>query len=140
MTFKTAQPSSVYIYVTLNYPYLRASSQDNRLCSDCHTQATHKGENCLACHTAHNTGNIAGIKGTVRTTDRSERTVGFLRLTGMNSFADGDSIYDGVCEVCHTQTKYYRRDGAGFTNHSGGQNYDRTDCIACHSHFTGFAR
>ena len=27
-------------------------------------------------------------------------------------YADGDTIYDGICEVCHTTTKYYRNDGS----------------------------
>jgi len=42
-----------------------------------------------------------------------------------NSFADGDSTYDGVCEVCHTQTTHFRNDGSGsdqwHTNVGGGQ-------------------
>ncbi len=140
ITFKAAQPSGVYIYVGLDYQYLRASSQDNRLCSDCHAEATHKGNNCLSCHQAHNTDNIAGIRGTLRTTDRSECRVNFQSYTGVHSFADGDKTYDGICEVCHTLTKYYRRDGTGFVNHSGGMNYDGKRCTACHSHSTGFAK
>ena len=66
--------------------------------------------------------------------------VTFLRYTGLNSFADGNATRNGICEVCHIKTKYYRRDGSGFANHSGGVNYDRADCTACHSHSTGFAR
>lgn len=140
ITFKTAQPSGAYVYVCLDYQYLRASSQDNRLCSDCHAEVTHKNNNCLSCHQVHNTDNLAGIRGLLRTTDHTGREVRFLRYTGANSFADGDKTYDGICEVCHTQTKYYRRDGTGFVNHSGGVNYDGKRCIACHSHSTGFAR
>jgi len=140
IAFLSPQSASDYVYVTLDYPYLRASSEDNRLCSDCHAEATHKGNNCMACHQSHNTGNLAGIAGRVRTTDRTERDVMFLGYTKANSFADGDSTYDGICEVCHTATKYYRRDGGGFANHSGGVNYNGKDCTSCHSHSTGFAR
>ncbi len=141
ITFNTAQDTADYIYVSIDYPYLRASCQDNRLCMDCHSQATHMGANCLSCHTAHDTGNIADIREKVRTPDHLDMNVVFIRYTGINSFADGDTTYNGICEVCHTTTKYYRRDGSQpFSNHSGGVNYDRTNCTYCHSHSTGFAK
>lgn len=140
VVFKTAQPSTAYIYATLDYPYLRASSQDNRLCVDCHTQVTHKGANCLTCHTAHNTGNKAGIREKVRTTDMSDRAVVFSRMSGAASFTDGDAVYNGVCEVCHTQTLYYKRDGSGAALHADGKNYNGKDCTACHTHASGFAK
>lgn len=138
--FKSQQPSGSYVYATLYYPYLRAPMQDNALCADCHSEATHRDINCLNCHQAHNTGNIEGIRERVRTTNFSTVDVKFISYTGANSFADGDQAHDGICEVCHTKTKYYRRDGSGFVNHSGGVNYDGKDCTACHSHSTGFGR
>jgi hypothetical protein len=140
VTFLTAQSPSSYVYVSLDYPYLRASNADNNLCSDCHTQATHRGDNCQTCHTAHNTMNIKGIRSTLRAPNRTSVTVKFLGSTGINSFADGDGTNDGICEVCHTATKYYRRDGSGFANHSGGANQSGKNCTSCHSHNTGFAR
>src|SRR4030042_62356 len=49
--------------------------------------------------------------------------VKFFDQTGTNSFADGDETYDGVCEVCHTQTTHFRSDGGGsdpnHANHTG---------------------
>ena len=138
--FRTAQASGTYIYVTLDFPFLRASQEGNRLCGDCHTQATHKGSNCLACHQAHNTTNIEGVRGKVRTPAPSEKSVIFARHTGANSFADGDATRDGICEVCHTKTKYYRNNTTAFANHSGGFNYSGKDCTSCHSHARGFAR
>jgi Tol biopolymer transport system component len=126
--------------VAIDYPYLRVSNTGNTMCLDCHTQTTHKGSNCLTCHTAHNTPNRDDIRQSVRTTDLSEQPVVFNCLTGAGSFADGDATRNGICEVCHTQTKYYRRDGTGFVNHSGGVNYDRTNCTVCHTHGSGFAR
>jgi len=140
ITFKSQQASTACIYVTLDYQYLRASSQDNRICTDCHTQATHMGNNCQTCHVAHNTGNTKGIRQSIRTPDLTPVKVTFSRYTGANSFADGGGTHDGICEVCHTQTKYYRRDGTGFANHSGGVNQSGRDCTICHSHSTGFAK
>jgi len=134
VTFNHAQGQLDKIYVTLDYPYLRASSENNRLCSDCHTQATHMNVNCLSCHTAHNTDNIEGVRGTVRATDRAELPVVFLGYSGAKTFADGDTTHDGICEVCHTQTLYHRRDGSGASHHDG------EDCTSCHSHASGFAR
>ncbi len=138
--FKTQQSSFSYIYVTLYYPYLRAPMQDNSLCSDCHTEATHEGANCYNCHAAHNTSNIEGIRQNVRTLDYTTMPVKFLRYTGSNSFANGTGVHTGICVVCHTTTKYYRRDGTGFVNHSGGYNYNGKDCTICHTHASGFAK
>jgi len=44
----------------------------------------------------------------------------------------GDATPDGVCQVCHTQTKYWRHDGS-LASHNNGQ-----DCTICHEHQSGF--
>ncbi len=65
-------------------------------------------------------------------------TVRLLDKTGTNSFAtkDGtgatDTVRDGICQVCHTQTAYWKFDGTGAT-HYGGAN-----CMGCHPHSEGF--
>jgi predicted CXXCH cytochrome family protein len=68
-------------------------------------------------------------------------TVKFFDQTGTNSFADGDETYDGVCEVCHTQTTHFRSDGGGsdpnHENHTGVA-VAGTSCISCHPHTEGF--
>jgi len=140
VTFRSAQDPAAYIYVTLYYPYLRAGTIGNRLCSDCHPEETHQGRNCMVCHLAHNGANLSYIRDDVRLANTSTAGVRFANRTGANSFADGDGTYNGVCEVCHTATKYYRSDGGGFANHSGGFNYDGTDCTTCHSHASGFPK
>jgi len=62
------------------------------------------------------------------------RPVRFFRAEGPNSFADGDTTYDGICEVCHTQTSHHRNDGsAPEQSHNDG-----TRCTACHTHANGF--
>lgn len=42
---------------------------------------------------------------------------------------DGNGVYDGVCEVCHTLTIDHRNNSSGGHAHYTGQN-----CIACHPH------
>ncbi len=62
------------------------------------------------------------------------REVRLFRESGANSFADGDTTYDGVCEVCHTMTQYWRADGSEpISGHNAG-----TNCVSCHPHASGF--
>ncbi|MEW6601746.1 MAG: CxxxxCH/CxxCH domain-containing protein, partial [Nitrospirota bacterium] len=73
------------------------------------------------------------VESTVSTPNSGDRTVRFFRNTGTNSFADGDSAYDGICEVCHTQTVYHRNNASGNHTHNAG-----TKCTVCHQHKDGF--
>jgi predicted CXXCH cytochrome family protein len=54
----------------------------------------------------------------------------------LHSFADndedGNGIFDGVCETCHTQTSHHRNDTADATHYTGAT------CSSCHTHDTGF--
>ena len=63
----------------------------------------------------------------------NDRPVKFFDNDVDHSYADGDEVYDGVCEVCHTQTKYNRNDG------SGAEHYTGDSCNNCHSHLDGLA-
>lgn len=58
--------------------------------------------------------------------------VKFFDRKGANSFSDGDTIYNGVCEVCHTQTVYHKKDG------TGNYHYPAARCYVCHDHINGF--
>jgi hypothetical protein len=59
----------------------------------------------------------------------------FTARTGPGSFAEGFPPYDGICEVCHTQTAHHQVDGTA----PGGQSHnDGTDCTSCHTHEEGF--
>ena len=55
----------------------------------------------------------------------------------MNSFADGDEdrngSFNGVCEVCHTKTKFHRNNPSGSHDHYNGQT-----CTNCHLHVNQF--
>ncbi len=66
--------------------------------------------------------------------------VKFFDQTGKNSFADGDTTYDGVCEVCHTQTSHFRNDGGSLDqNHANVGGAGGTNCSSCHSHMNGLS-
>ncbi|MEW6521389.1 MAG: hypothetical protein AB1461_18470 [Thermodesulfobacteriota bacterium] len=65
---------------------------------------------------------------------------------GPNSFADGDGTYNGICEVCHDQTRHFRNNGAAPDQlHSTDPNGNPAkigsgnDCTMCHKHENGFA-
>lgn len=65
-----------------------------------------------------------------------------FRREGTNSYADGDTVYDGICEVCHTMTNHFRNDGSAPDQLHGNlteQPVAGTNCIRCHRHENGFA-
>ena len=94
---------------------------DTTTCIDCHEHEGATGTN-LALIPLTLASRYTGIKPVVLTS-----------RTGANSFADGDAVFDGVCEVCHTQTDEHRADG------SAGQHNAGLDCTSCHPHGAGFS-
>ncbi|MHC5022804.1 MAG: cytochrome c3 family protein [Planctomycetota bacterium] len=54
----------------------------------------------------------------------------------LHSFADndedGDGIFDGICESCHTQTSHHRNNAPDAAHYTGAT------CSSCHTHDTGF--
>ena len=61
-----------------------------------------------------------------------EEFVEFRSDTGAGSFADGPQHNENICEMCHTQTNYHRRDGTAATH------FDGEKCTDCHLHSYGF--
>ena len=105
---------------------------------------------CKRCHLTHGRRqevepgvfNLFSIRGTITTPNSGEKDVIFTEMTGPNSYADGDDVYDGICEVCHTQTRHFKNGGAAPDqkhNNLGGGGKDGTHCISCHTHENGFA-
>lgn len=74
--------------------------------------------------------NLSGI--TITPPKSGNHTVKFYRASGQNSFADADAYYNGICEVCHTQTAYHTDIGSGASHNNG------TKCTSCHLHSNGF--
>ncbi len=117
---------------------------------------THQGQTCMICHDAHSSlPNAAGgtnikligrdVDGTglakISTPNSGIRDVVFeSRGTdatppglALHSFADGDSVYDGACEVCHTATNFHRNNAAADHTHNVGKK-----CTNCHTHADRF--
>jgi hypothetical protein len=96
--------------------------------------ATHQDLLCTDCHDSHGmTSNLHLVREIILTPSSGPRDVIFIRYVGDNSYADGDTVYDGVCEVCHTTTAYHRNDASGDHTHETA-----TKCTNCHTHDAGF--
>ena len=134
----------------------------NGSCATCHTrkEANTTGEyhknavaDCNLCHAHHGrgapnyttTGNIKLIQRKITTPNSGNLRVIFTSATGAGSYATesdsvgSDGIYEGVCEVCHTTTNYFKNQSWVDPSICGlHQNeYAGTDCMQCHPHEEG---
>lgn len=79
------------------------------------------------------------IRTTITTPNNGTKGVKFFDPEGMNSFADGDTTFDGICEVCHSKTTHFRNDGtAPDQSHTSMGNVVGKKCTTCHQHVNGF--
>lgn len=121
---------------------LLVQANNDALCTGCHLLGSHQGMGCTDCHQMHNTekNNIYLVRSNIVTPLSGTKEVLFTQRTGLNSFADGDATYDGICEVCHTTTAYFRNDGsAPDQNHSAsGGPMNGMSCTDCHPHNSNF--
>ena len=110
-------------------------------CAECHTQQhTHEDpavgtvRECTSCHTPHGSTNIFLFNEQILTPSGTTRTVVFNNILGLadGSFASVSHPGTGVCETCHTRTKFYRSDGTG-------QAHFPYPCFTCHPHAAGFS-
>ena len=115
--------------------YILRVANDDALCQSCHTYPEHMGQGCRQCHRPHDpdSTNIFLVNGTVATPNSGNKSVAFVAETGLNSFADGNSTYNGVCEVCHTGTIHHRNNSSGDHHHQAQSN-----CTTCHPHEDAF--
>lgn len=114
-------------------------------CAHCHpVQQNHTGtgagecieqRQCTGCHTPHGSTNLALVRTRIQTRDCDLQPITFTKRDGRvdGSFASLTAPGTGVCEICHSSTRYYRRDGSAAPHFT-------TTCsaAACHSHARGF--
>ena len=97
----------------------------------------HHVDDCVVCHDMDgSSSNLHLIFDVINTPNSGEKDVIFTADEGTNSYADGDTTYNGVCEVCHTETRHHRNDGA---NPDSDPHYAGTNCIECHAHQNEFS-
>ena len=92
---------------------------DNRSRMRSHRSKSGGGSACLECHDPHGTGNTSMIRSTIlgQPISYSGGEIGLVNTV----------TNQGLCQVCHTGTKYYRA-GVPETEH------DSSGCLACHQH------
>jgi hypothetical protein len=108
-------------------------------CTSCHgDRETHAptgppGLPCTQCHDPHGTGNTHLVLDVLTTTMGREVPIRFDNLDGRaeGSFASPSAPGTGICEVCHTTTRFYRADGTG-------ESHFTFSCLPCHLHAQGF--
>ncbi len=109
-------------------------------CASCHaSQRTHHDlpagtAECTSCHTPHGSDNLFLIQESVTLPSGAARPVEFTQLAGLaeGGLASPSRPGTGLCETCHTQTRFYRSDGSGETHVS-------FPCFTCHPHAGGFS-
>lgn len=89
---------------------------------------------CVHCHDPHGTDNTHLVLDTVATPQGTLRPIRFDNLLGRadGGFASASAPGTGICEICHTQTRFYRADGTG-------EPHFTVSCLPCHLHSAGFA-
>lgn len=117
----------------------------DRLCKSCHVETgkARAEQNhfagtdtmyCVTCHNPHGQQRVYPhnyIRDAIQIPSGAWRGVAFR---SENDFVHGAPNYNGICEVCHTQTAHHRNNAGGDHDHFAG-----TACTDCHSHLTGFA-
>jgi predicted CxxxxCH...CXXCH cytochrome family protein len=78
---------------------------------------------CAGCHDTHGTTNRHSIKATI-----NGQVISFTSSTGLYvSTKNANNFYSGLCQVCHTKTKYYR-------NYTTPATHYTSNCFGCHQH------
>lgn len=86
---------------------------------------------CSQCHDIHGeTTNKSAVKSTFAFINSTTWTVVYTNHTSVSSFIQPDGR--GLCQVCHTQTSFYRAGATGQTHNS------TTNCMTCHKHSTPY--
>lgn len=115
---------------------------DNTQCASCHNDPTKvptatkqnvlshvttlggtATSDCKSCHDPHGTTNLSMIKTTINGT-----AITFANLS--SGFVKTVAPYNGLCQVCHTQTTHYKSGQAP-------DGHPTKNCLSCHGHKGG---
>ncbi len=120
--------------------FLGRTEMTDWLCLQCHKKPLHgnsKGKPdvlCKDCHSMHNPGNnIKLLKDTINI-NGSQRKIKYNKNNAITDFYDDEG--KGVCQVCHTVTKFFKNYSVNKYIVTGvpEHNPDNILCLNCHSH------
>lgn len=84
-----------------------------------------RADSCAGCHDTHGTTNRMSVRTVINglSVVYTGATPTFIETT-----PDINGFYHGLCQVCHTKTKYFNRNAEPVTSHASG------NCLSCHVH------
>jgi len=122
-------------------------------CDQCHSEAGHPPERtvftegllfitCLTCHDPHGSENIYLIQEWIPLGEGIRVSMEFKNVQGRADFSyaelgaeeegqNGREPGSGLCEVCHTETRFYNRSATG-------EDHYTSRCSECHDHAIAF--
>jgi len=85
-----------------------------------------RARDCAGCHDTHGTTNRLSIRTVI-----NGQSISFKSLTSFCVSTKTNNFYNGLCQVCHTKTKYYR-------NYTTPETHNpNSNCMGCHTHKGG---
>jgi hypothetical protein len=93
------------------------------------TTTDYRARDCAGCHDTHGTSNYLSIRTTIAGQTIRPVTQATLSTAFRVAAPNGNGVYNGLCQVCHTKVKYFKRNAAPDLSHNGGKN-----CLGCHKH------
>ncbi len=137
---KKSKIISIFFIITV---FLHSASYATPF-TDLDNATFHHVEDCTVCHDftkfSDNNGSVNsyGIRDMILTPNSGYKKVVFRDSIygddNSTDHANGDAVYDGICEVCHTVNNHHRNDGSDNTAHMDGKR-----CTSCHLHVDEFA-
>jgi len=93
------------------------------------TANDYRARDCAGCHDTHGTTNYMSVRTVVAGETIRPVTLATLSTALRVTSPNGSGIYNGLCQVCHTKAKYFKRNAAPDLTHNQGKN-----CLSCHTH------